>query len=293
MIPPDVGEGEVLVRIKAVGINPVDAGVHRGHLESKIPHQFPIIPGWDMAGVIEERGFAARRFEVGDAVFGYARRPVVQWGTFAEYIVIPESYLARQPESISATQAGAIPLTGLTAYQSIFDAGNLQSGQTILILGASGGVGSFAIQLAKTYGAHVIGVASQANHAFMKQLGADATIDYQNQHIGEASHEIAPAGVDLIFDCASGETLQQSLPALKDDGQLVSILNTGENLDPDVNFEYVFVEPNSSQLDTLTTLVDEDKLDIHISKTYSLDETPEALTNIEQRHTKGKTVILP
>jgi NADPH:quinone reductase-like Zn-dependent oxidoreductase len=288
-----VGEGEVLVRIKAVGINPVDAGVHRGHLESKIPHQFPIIPGWDMAGVIEERGFAARRFEVGDAVFGYARRPVVQWGTFAEYIVIPESYLARQPESISATQAGAIPLTGLTAYQSIFDAGNLQSGQTILILGASGGVGSFAIQLAKTYGAHVIGVASQANHAFMKQLGADATIDYQNQHIGEASHEIAPAGVDLIFDCASGETLQQSLPALKDDGQLVSILNTGENLDPDVNFEYVFVEPNSSQLDTLTTLVDEDKLDIHISKTYSLDETPEALTNIEQRHTKGKTVILP
>ncbi|MCW9708453.1 NADP-dependent oxidoreductase [Fodinibius salsisoli] len=291
--PPEVGEGEVLVRIEAAGVNPVDAAVQRGHLQGRLPHTFPIIPGWDMAGVIEERGFSARRFEVGDAVFGYARRPVVQWGTFAEYVVIPESYLAKQPQSIPATEAGAIPLTGLTAYQSIFDAGRLEAEETILILGASGGVGSFAIQLAKTEGAEVIGVASQSNHDYMKQLGADATIDYHSEHIGEATLDIAPEGVDLIFDCSSGESMQQSLSALKNDGKLVSILNTGENLDPDIDFEYVFVEPNSSQLDTLADLVDADKLDIHISKTYSLDETPQALQNIEQRHTKGKTIIIP
>lgn len=291
--PPEIDEGEVLVRIEAAGVNPVDAGIQQGHLKSRLPHEFPIIPGWDLAGVIEERGFAARRFEVGDAVYGYARRPVVQWGTFAEYIVIPESYLAHQPKSILTTEAGAIPLTGLTAYQSIFDAGHLEEGQTILILGASGGVGSFAIQLAKIQGARVLGVASKSNHNYMKQLGADVTIDYQNEDIGEAAQKETPDGVDLIFDCTSGETLEQSLPALKKDGKLVSILNSGENLNPDIDFEYVFVEPNSSQLDTLRKLVDNDELEIHISKTYSLDETPEALTNIQQRHTKGKTIIIP
>lgn len=290
---PELKEGEVLVRIKAAGVNPVDSGIPRGYLKGRIPHELPFIPGWDLAGVVEKRGFGARRFETGDEVYGYARRPVVRWGTFAEYTVIPESYLSLRPKNISIEEAGAIPLAGLTAYQSLYDAGDLQEGQTVLILGASGGVGSMAIQLAKARNARVIGVASEKNHQFMKDLGADETIDYRNNNVGEAVKEVQPEGVDLIFDCTSGETLEQSIPVLKPDGKLVSILNSGEGLDPEIDFEYVFVEPDSSQLDHLRELTEAGKLRVKVSETYPLEETEDALKQIETLHTTGKIVIVP
>ena len=290
---PEAGEGEVLVRIRAAGVNPVDGAVREGYLKDFLPYTFPVIPGWDMAGVIEARGFSARRFEVGEEVYAYARRPMVQYGTFAEYIVIPESYLARKPQHMSFEEAAGIPLVGLTAYQSLFDAGNLQEGQTVLILGASGGVGSLGIQLAKARGATVLGVASEKNHAYMKELGADSTIDYKNQDVGAAVRALAPDGVDLIFDCTSGDTLQQSLKALKPAGKLVSILNHGKDLNPAIDFQYVFVEPNSSQLDRLRELAETGQLKVHVSKTYTLAETAEALDQIETLHTRGKIVIVP
>ncbi|ARS35425.1 NADP-dependent oxidoreductase [Pontibacter actiniarum] len=290
---PEVKEGEVLVRIKAAGVNPVDYVVREGYLKDALPYQFPVIPGWDVAGVVEERGFSARRFNVGDEVYAYARRPVVQHGTFAEYIVIPESYLAARPQRISWEEAAGIPLVGLTAYQSLYDAGQLLEGQTVLILGASGGVGSLGIQLAKVKGARVIGVASEKNHAFMKELGADETIDYRNNNVGEAVKAVAPDGVDLIFDCASGETLQQSLLALKPSGKLVSILNQGEGLDAGIDFQYVFVEPNARQLQHLQELADAGQLKVFVSGTYALDETAEAMKQIQTTHTTGKIVIVP
>jgi 2-desacetyl-2-hydroxyethyl bacteriochlorophyllide A dehydrogenase len=290
---PELKEGEVLVKIKAAGVNPVDALVREGYLKEFLPYEFPIIPGWDVAGTIEDRGFSARRFDVGDAVYAYARRPTVQHGTFAEYIVIPESYLATKPESISFEEAAGIPLVGLTAYQSLFDAGKLQKGQTVLILGGSGGVGSLGIQLAKIAGATVIAVASEKNHAFMKELGADHTIDYKDQDVGDATKKIAPDGVDLIFDCASGETLQQSVSALKSSGKLVSIADQGQNLDSSVDFQYVFVEPNSSQLDKLKEYVEAGQMKVFVSHTYNLEQTAEALNQIQTLHTKGKIVIVP
>ncbi len=290
---PEIKEGEVLVRIKAAGVNPVDAMVREGYLKDFLPYTFPVIPGWDMAGVVEQRGFSARRFNVGDEVYAYARRPMVQGGTFAEYIVLPESYLAKRPQRISWEEAAGIPLVGLTAYQSLFDAGQLQPDQTVLILGASGGVGSLAIQLAKTKGADVIAVASEKNHAFMKQLGADHVLDYHNTHVGEAVKKIMPDGVDLIFDCASGVTLMQSIQALKPKGILVSIANQGQELDPAINFQYVFVEPNSTQLDHLREMAESGQLKVHVSDTYSLDDTAKALDQILTLHTKGKIVIKP
>ncbi|QMU28085.1 NADP-dependent oxidoreductase [Adhaeribacter radiodurans] len=290
---PELKEGEVLVRLKAAGVNPVDAGVREGYLKDYLPYTFPIIPGWDMAGTVEDRGFSARRFAVGDEVYAYARRPMVQYGTFAEYIVIPESYLAHKPETLSFEEAAGIPLVGLTAYQSMFDAGKLQAGQTVLILGASGGVGSLGIQLAKAKGAQVIGVASAKNHDFMKQLGADFTIDYRQGDIGAAAKALVPDGVDLVFDCASGETLQQSLSALKPGGKLVSILHHGDGLDPAIDFQYVFVEPNSTQLDHLRELADNGQLKVHVSQTYSLDQTVDAFNQIQTKHTTGKIVIVP
>lgn len=290
---PEPGEGEVLVRVKAAGVNPVDAAVARGMLNEVIPAEFPAIPGWDMAGVVEERGHSARRFEQGDEVYAYDRRPAIKHGTFAEYVVLPESYLAHKPESISMEEAGGIPLVGLTAYQSLFQFGNLQENDTLLILGASGGVGTLAIQLAKSIGARVIGVAGEENQQFMKEIGADETIDYSAGHVGEAVEEVAPDGVDFIFHCSRGDSLKQSIGTLKSGGQLISITNRNPDIPDDIQFQYVFVEPNAKQLEHIRELTEQGHIEVPVSKTYSLEETAEALRQIESLHTRGKTVITP
>jgi len=292
---PEPAEGEVLIRIKAAGVNPVDAFVANGMLKDAISNEFPTIPGWDVAGVVEERGHSARRFNEGDEVYAYARRPVIKHGTFAEYIVLPESYLAKRPQKISMEEAGGIPLVGLTAYQSIFDAGKMKEGQTLLILGASGGVGTLAIQLAKAHGIKVIGVASEKNHDYMKELGADVTIDYKDNHVGEEVAAIEPDGVDMIFHCSRGEALSQVMETgvLKKNGHLISITNSNPDISDDINFQYVFVEPNSAQLQHMQELADDGKIKVHVSKTYSLEEAGQALKDVQTLHTRGKLVITP
>ena len=289
---PEVGEGEVLLRVKAAGINPVDYLIREGYLNGMIPAAFPVVPGWDAAGIVEQVGAGVSRLAVGDEVYGYLRRPTVQRGTFAQYLVVPEGYLAARPENLKWEEAGGIPLAGLTAYQALFSAGHLQAGQTVLILGASGGVGSFAIQLAKHKGAKVVAVASAKNAAFMKDLGADFTVDYAQGNVAEAVRALVPDGVDLIFDCIDGETLPQALPALKPAGKLVSILNNGKELDPKINFEYVFVSPNVRQLDDLREIAEAGHLRVPIAATFSLAEAHKAFEQIETHHTTGKVVIV-
>ncbi|MDZ7680283.1 MAG: NADP-dependent oxidoreductase [Fodinibius sp.] len=290
---PEPGEGEVLVRVKSAGVNPVDAAVARGMLNEVIPAQFPAIPGWDMAGVVETRGHAARRFEQGDQVYAYARRPIVQHGTFAEYVAIPESYLARKPESISMEASGGIPLVGLTAYQSLFQFGNLQEGQTLLVLGGSGGVGTMAIQLAKWAGATVIGVASESNHEYMQELGADETLNYSIGDVGKAVEAVAPNGVDFILHCSRGNSLEQSIDTLKSGGQLISITNSDPDRPDDIQFQYVFVEPNATQLQHIQELADDGFLTMPVSNTYTLDEAGQALQDIESLHSRGKSIVTP
>lgn len=287
------GEGEVLVRIEAAGVNPVDAAVARGMLDERIPAEFPAVPGWDMAGVVEKRGHAARRFDEGDEVYAYARRPTVQHGTFAEYTVLPECYLANRPQNISMEEAGGIPLVGLTAYQALFQFGDLQEDETLLILGASGGVGTMAIQLAKSAGARVIGVASDKNQNYMKELGADETVDYKTGDVGEQVRERTLDEVDFILHCSRGDSLEQSIDTLKSGGQLISITNAQPDVPDDIKFDYVFVEPNASQLEDIRELAEEGSIKMPISKTFSLDEVGEALQQIESLHTRGKTVITP
>ncbi|PWN06492.1 NADP-dependent oxidoreductase [Rhodohalobacter mucosus] len=288
---PEPDEGDVLVRVGAAGVNPVDAAVVQGMLKDAIPSDFPLIPGWDLAGTVEARGYAARRFEVGDKVMAYARRPVIQQGTFAEYVALPEAYLARKPEFLSIKQAGGVPLTGLTAYQSLFDAGQLKEGETIVILGASGGVGSFAVQLASWKGARVIGVAGSSNQEYMIELGADETIDYSAGDVGEAVNEIAPDGVDFIYHCSRGDSLSQCADTIRQGGRLISITDSNPDRRDDVRFEYVFVEPNASQLGHLARLADGGHLDVNITQTWPLDEADEALKSISELHTRGKTVV--
>jgi NADPH:quinone reductase-like Zn-dependent oxidoreductase len=292
---PEPGEGEVLVRIKSAGVNPVDTAVVRGMLKDAIPGEFPLIPGWDVAGEVEEVGHSVSRFSPGDEVYAYARRPKIQHGTFAEYISLPESYLAERPTNISMEEAGGIPLVGLTAYQSIFDFGELKKNQTLLILGASGGVGTLAIQLAKSIGAKVIGIASEANHEYMKELGADITIDYKNNHVGEAVEKAQPEGVDLIFHCSRGDSFAQVMETdvLKDGGKVVSITKSKPDISDDIEFKYVFVEPNAEQLEHIGGLADNGKIKVPVAKTFGLNEVGEALQKIESLHTQGKLIVTP
>ena len=291
---PEPGEGEVLIRIHAAGINPVDWKIREGMLKEMFPHRFPLILGWEMAGVVEATGHSARRFKAGDEVYAYARRPEIHKGTYAEYIVLPESYLARKPAGLSMTEAGSIPLTALTAFQALFEAGRLRKGQSVFILGASGGVGSSAVQLAAGAGARVIGLASEANHDYVKSLGAEAMIDYQRGDFIQSLGELLPQGADLVFDCRGGDTLVRGQLCVRPGGRLVSIT---EHVDEeslkqrDVRFGYVFVEPNAPQLDHIRELVEKGRFKPNVSHTFSLVEAVNAHEQMETGHTRGKIVL--
>lgn len=292
---PDPQEGEVLLRVKAAGINPVDAVVREGKFAQVVPAAFPVVPGWDVAGVVEKCGHGASRFAEGAEVYGYVRRPVAQHGTFAERMVVPECYLATRPTKLNWEEAGGLPLVGLTAYQSVITAGQLRAGETVLILGASGGVGGTAIQLAKSVGAKVIAVASASSAAHMRDLGADFTIDYKAGPVGEAVRQLVPEGIDLLFDAISGDTLQQSLGALKPTGRLISVLNDGKSLQlpAGVRFQHVMAQPSVPNLDHLRELADAGQLRVPVAQTFSLGDVQKAFEQIETHHTTGKVVVVP
>lgn len=292
---PTLGEAEVLVQVKAAGVNPVDWKILQGRLKERIPHQFPVIPGWDMAGVVVECGHGARRFQPGDEIFSYCRRPVVQSGSYAEFMSLPESYVTHKPNNLSFPEAASVPLTALTAYQSIFSAANLQTGETLLVLGASGGVGSFAVQLAKVQGAKVIALASGKNHEYLKSLGADETLDYTQGDFREALQKIAPNGVDVVYDCVGEETLLKGYDCVKIGGRLVTILDPQGNAEKiaarQIRYHYVFVQPDVSQLDQIRAWIEAGKVKTHLHAVYPLAEAKQAIAQISQFHTRGKIVL--
>jgi len=295
MPKPTVGEGEVLIRVKAAGVNPVDWKIRKGLLaERGLPHQFSLILGWDMAGIIEETGYSARRFKAGDAVYAYCRRPIIQKGAYAEYIALPESYVSDKPKNISFEEAAAVPLAALTAYQSVYSAADIKQGESVLILGASGGVGSFAVQFAHLVGTKVFALASEKNHRYLKDLGANETLDYKDDFCSSLK-KILPAGVDVIFDCVGGKTLQQAHQCLKTGGRLVSICSPKGDVDLlaqlNAQFHYVFVEPNVSQLQYIQFLIESKQLKIHLDSIYPLEEVAAVHEKSEALHTTGKMVL--
>lgn len=291
---PAAGDGEVLVRIHAAGVNPVDWKIREGWLNDLFPHELPLIPGWDMAGVVEAVGHSARRFEPGDEVYAYARRPVIQQGTYAEYIALPESYITHKPKTLSMIEAASVPLATLTAYQALFDAGRLEAGQSVLILGASGGVGSSAVQLAARKGCRVIGLASGRNHDYLTALGAETVIDYERGDFIQRVGEVSPHGVDLVFDCHGGDTLQRGLLCARVGGSLVSITETVDEAtlkQRDVRFAFTFVEPHVPQLDHIRDLIDTGRFRTNVTQTFTLDEVVKAHQAMESGHTRGKIVL--
>jgi NADPH:quinone reductase-like Zn-dependent oxidoreductase len=183
---PEIRPGEILVKVRAAGVNPVDWKIREGYLKDLFSHQFPVILGWDAAGVVEGVGNGVRRFKSGDEIFAYCRKPVVHGGAYGEYILLEEEHAAIKPKNISFEEAASIPLAALTAYQSLFVAAKIQAGETILIHAAAGGVGGFGVQLAKDHGAVVWATASGPNKEYVQYLGASKVVDYTQEDFGKA-----------------------------------------------------------------------------------------------------------
>lgn len=284
---PQPGPDEVLIRVHAAGVNPVDWKVREGHLKDFIQYTLPLIPGWDVAGVVEAAGPEVSRFKKGDAV--YSRPDIARNGAYAEYMVARESEVALKPQSIDYIQAAAIPLAALTAWQSLIDTAHLEAGQSVLIHAAAGGVGHFAVQLAKWRGARVIGTASKRNHDFLRDLGADELIDYRATRFEEAVRE-----VDVVLDTMAGETQQRSWRVVKKGGMLVSILSPPSQEEAAARGArpgYVFVQPNAAQLGEIARLVDAGKFRAAVETVLPLAEARRAHELSQSGHTRGKIVL--
>ncbi|MDA1107216.1 MAG: NADP-dependent oxidoreductase [Proteobacteria bacterium] len=282
---PDAGE--VLIRVHAAGVNPVDWKIREGRLQGRITHHLPLTLGWDVAGIIEQLGAAVSQFKVGDAV--YARPDMARDGAYAEYIVVRASEVALKPESLDFIHAAAVPLSALTAWQSLFDAGKLEQGQRVLIHAGAGGVGHYAIQLAHWKSAHVITTTSARNADFVRALGAAEAIDYTGTRFEDAVRD-----VDMVFDTVGGEVQQRSWQTLKKDGILVSILAlTVPEEAPQQGWRsaYVFVQPNAAQLTRMAELIDAGKVKPVVGNVFPLHEASKAHTALQSGHTRGKIVL--
>lgn len=291
---PDCGPGEVLVRVKAAGVNPVDWKIREGWLKEMLPHAFPLIPGWDVAGTVEAVGAGVQAWQVGDDVYAYARKPTVQHGAYAEFITLDAAHVARKPANLTFEEAASVPLAALTAWQSLFGPGQLKETERVLVHAAAGGVGSFAVQLARNAGAEVFGTASAGNHAFLKELGASLVIDYRAGDLADAVRQAAPDGLDLVYDCVGGPALEQSPAFLREGGRLVTIVDpemAQRFSEQGVNASFVFVEPNADQLDLLRLQLEAGRLKTHLAAVFPLEEAAQAHALIEQQHTRGKIVL--
>ncbi|UCF03066.1 MAG: NADP-dependent oxidoreductase [Deltaproteobacteria bacterium] len=292
---PEIKPGEILVRVKAAGINPVDWKIREGYIKDLFPYEFPIILGWDAAGIVEQAGPAVTRFRQGDEIFAYCRKPMVQGGAYAEYIVLEEEHAAIKPKNISFEEAASIPLAALTAYQSLFDAAKINPGETVLIHAAAGGVGGFGVQLAKDHGAVVWGTASGRNEEYVQDLGATQVVDYNHVDFRNSVRSEYPDGVDVVFDCVGGEVLEKSADIVNKGGRLISIVDDPTGLiRKDIDKEFVFVAPNSTQLTELARMVEQGRLKTRLSQVFpfGLEEARRAHELSESSRTRGKMVFV-
>jgi len=307
---PQPRDTDVLVQIHAASVNPVDFKIRDGKLKPIIPYRLPIILGNDLSGVVVEVGASVRAFKPGDEV--YARADKDRIGSFAEFIAVQEASVAPKPASLSMEEAASIPLVALTAWQA-FERVGLKSGQRVLIHAGSGGVGTFAIQLAKHLGAFVATTTSTKNVAWVKKLGADVVLDYKTQDF-----ELLLRDYDVVFDTLGGKVPEQSLQVLRPGGKLVSISGP-----PDpafarewelgwvleqvfralsfrvrskakrrgLSYSFLFMKPNGGQLREIGALLDAGVLRPVVDQVFPFAETVEALAYVERGHARGKVVI--
>ncbi|KID28696.1 NADP-dependent oxidoreductase [Prauserella rugosa] len=283
---PKVAPGEVLIRVKAAGINPVDWKLASGGLDALMETHFPIIPGWDVAGVVEAVGLDVEEYSVGDEVIGYARKDTVELGTYAELVAANVRLVAPKPASLDWAQAAGLPLAGLTAYQALRRL-NVTSGETVLVHAAAGGVGSLGVQIAKAFGARVIGTASERNHAFLTELGAEP-VSY-GDGLAERVRELAPEGVDAAVDFVGGqEAVEVSRQVTKDSTRVGSIADDAVT---EFGGRYMWVRPSSEDLTELGRLADAGKLTVHVDRTYPLADAALAWRVSQAGSVRGKLVL--
>ncbi len=280
---PVAREGEVLVRVHAAGVNPVDWKIRQGFLKDFRPMQFPYIPGVDIAGVIEEVGQGVTAFQKGQAVYGQGM------GAYTEYAVASVSTIALKPQKLSFDEAATIPVGATTAWQGLFDYGKLEAGQRVLIQGAAGGVGLFAVQFARWKGAHVIGTASRANVDFVRSLGAETVVDYTTTAVEQVVHD-----VDLVFDGVGGNALPSSVQALKRGGTLVTIAGQPPAelvKERDVHVESFSARVSSELLQTFAQLIDSGEVKVAVATTFPLSEARQAHQLSQSGHGQGRIVL--
>lgn len=308
---PVLQENDVLVKVHAAGVNLLDAKIRNGEFKLILPYKTPLILGHDVAGVVVKTGASVRKFKVGDEV--YARPADYRIGTFAEFIAMHENDVAIKPKNLTMEEAASIPLVGLTAWQALIEKANLKKGQKVFIQAGSGGVGTFAIQLAKQLGATVATTTSTTNIDLVKSLGADIVIDYKKDDF-----EKKLKNYDVVLNSQDGKTLEKSMRVLKPGGKIISISGPP---DPDfakeigsswfvklimrllsagirkkakrlnVGFSFLFMKANGSQLGEITSLIDSGIIHPVIDKVFPFEATNEAMTYVENGRAKGKVVI--
>ncbi len=288
---PLADANEVLVKVQAVGINPVDWKTRAGSgMSGRYGNAFPMIIGWDIAGVIESVGENADKFKVGDEVFGMVRFPDIG-SAYAEFVAAPQDELALKPKNIDVLQAAAYPLVALTAWQALFEAGNLASGERVLIQGAAGGVGHIAVQLAKWKGATVIGTGSTNNMEFLQELGVDQVVDYS---ITRFEDVVEP--VDLVLNCIGNpEIINRSLSVIKEGGRFVSIAggaNQQEAEQRHIKASSILVRPVEEHLNEIAKLIETGYLKMVVTKVFDLKDMNKAHAFGESRELRRGKIVL-
>jgi len=286
MPDPRPETGEVLIQVAYAGVNPADWKMCEGRFKGRMPSAFPLIPGWDVAGHIKAVGAGVDAKRIGEAVYAYTRKPVMQWGSFAELTTFEAQHVATAPKSLSMKQAAAIPLASLTAYQSVVEWGQVSKGQTVLIHAGAGGVGGMAIQFAHHHGARVITTCSPRHNAYVKQLGADIVVDYTKEKVTDQ--------VDLVFDTVGGSAVEDAFKILRPGGRVVSILDpTVEQTAPAHGFagKYIFVRPEGNHLRELARLFDTGAIQPPKVTEFPLEQASTALALLKEGHVEGKLVL--
>ena len=291
---PTISANEVLVKSISLSVNPVDYKVRStdGALNWILGADRPAIIGWDLSGTVVEVGDAVTDFKIGDAVFGLANFPG-KGNAYAEFVAVPSAHLTLKPANISHPEAAVATLAALTAWQALVEIGHVKKGSKVLIHAASGGVGHYATQIAKHFGAHVIGISSAKNKEFVLQNGADTHIDYKTQSFQEIVSD-----VDFVLDTLGGDTISKSLDVIKQGGTIVSIATsnfTNDELEKaksnDVKLAFMLVKSSGENMSQLSQLMEKGVVKSHISKTFTFDQMGDAHLHLEKGRTVGKIVV--
>jgi NADPH:quinone reductase-like Zn-dependent oxidoreductase len=282
---PKLFPDQVRIRIKAAALNPADLGFQAGAVDALVDSFFPVIPGWDVAGIVAEAGIGTTGFKRGDEVIGFVRGAIQRHGSYAEQIAAEPRQLARKPANLDWGQAAGLPLAGLTAYQAVVHALDVREGETVLVHGAAGGVGHLAVQIAAARGASVIGTASESNHDYLRSLGVQPVA--YGDGLADRVRALAPGGVDTVLDTAGRGALAITRRIGAADVRAASVANSNEH----PGTVQVFAHLNQADLEALVELAEAGKLSVRVARSFPLDRAADAQRLLAEGHSGGKIVL--